>query len=180
MITKWNKLNGHQSPHHLSLLSWNMSSFDKLIMARSSAPLYHVTGMPRLITGKQITTPNPLPASSTLPHLLYKTLLYTFTPIKDNNTKSVSMTRKYYSRGSHATHGNTTKKNWSQMPHSSRKAIIKVKQLALQSELLRQFREVPWNQTTDVHQVSTLIKRVITWRWHYIVWRWRHRTMLTQ
>ena len=40
---------------------------------------------------------------------------------------------------------------------------------------LGQFREIPWNQTTDVHRGSTLITRVITWRWRYITWRWRHR-----
>ena len=40
---------------------------------------------------------------------------------------------------------------------------------------LGQFREIPWNQTTDVHWGSTLITRVITWRWHHITWRWCHR-----
>ena len=36
---------------------------------------------------------------------------------------------------------------------------------------LSQFRGIPWNQTSDVHRVSTLI----TWRWCYITWCWRHR-----
>ena len=36
-------------------------------------------------------------------------------------------------------------------------------------------RPIPWNQTADVHRGSTLITRVITWRWRYITWRWRHR-----
>ena len=40
---------------------------------------------------------------------------------------------------------------------------------------LGKFREIPWNQTTDVHRGSTLISRVITWRWRYRTWRWRHR-----
>ena len=30
---------------------------------------------------------------------------------------------------------------------------------------LGQFLEYPWNQTTDEHWESTLITRVITWRW---------------
>ena len=36
---------------------------------------------------------------------------------------------------------------------------------------LGQFREIPWNQTTDVHRGTTLI----TWRLRHITWRWRHR-----
>ena len=40
---------------------------------------------------------------------------------------------------------------------------------------LGQFREIPWNKTTDVHWGSTLITRVTTRRWRYITWRWRHR-----
>ena len=40
---------------------------------------------------------------------------------------------------------------------------------------LGQFREIPWNQSTDVHRGSTLITRVITWRWRNITWHWRHR-----
>ena len=39
---------------------------------------------------------------------------------------------------------------------------------------LGQFREIPWNQTTDVYRGSTLIPRAITWNWRYISWRWRH------
>ena len=31
-----------------------------------------------------------------------------------------------------------------------------------QADCLGQFREIPWNQTTDVHRGSTLITRVIT------------------
>ena len=40
---------------------------------------------------------------------------------------------------------------------------------------LGRFREIPWNQTTDVHLGSTLITRVITRHWRYMTWRWRHR-----
>ena len=40
---------------------------------------------------------------------------------------------------------------------------------------LGQYREFPWIQTTDVHQESTLITRLITWRWRSITWHWRHR-----
>ena len=40
---------------------------------------------------------------------------------------------------------------------------------------LGQFREIPWNQTTDEYRGSTLITRVITWHWRHITWRWRHR-----
>ena len=35
---------------------------------------------------------------------------------------------------------------------------------------LGQFREIPWNQTSDVHQITLNM-----WRWRYIMWRWRHR-----
>ena len=35
---------------------------------------------------------------------------------------------------------------------------------------LGQFREIPWNHTSDVHRGSTLT----TWRCRYITWRWRH------
>ena len=40
---------------------------------------------------------------------------------------------------------------------------------------LGQFREIPWNQTTDVYRGSTLIMQDIMWRWNYITWCWRHR-----
>ena len=46
---------------------------------------------------------------------------------------------------------------------------------SLNRNCLGQIREIPWNQTTDVHRGSTSITRVITWRWRYITWRWRHR-----
>ena len=45
---------------------------------------------------------------------------------------------------------------------------------AINRNCLGQFRGFPWNQTTDVHRGSTLITRVITWRWRYITWRWRN------
>ena len=37
-----------------------------------------------------------------------------------------------------------------------------------------QFREIPLNQTTDVHRWSTLITWVIKWCRRYITWPWRH------
>ena len=40
---------------------------------------------------------------------------------------------------------------------------------------LGRFRDIPWNQTTEIHRGSALITRVITWHWRYITWRWRHR-----
>ena len=44
---------------------------------------------------------------------------------------------------------------------------------------LSKFHGITWNQTTDVHQWSTLITREITWRWRYIKWRWHHRNNVT-
>ena len=37
---------------------------------------------------------------------------------------------------------------------------------------LANFREIPLNQTTDVHWGSTLKTWLITWHWHYKMWRW--------
>ena len=40
---------------------------------------------------------------------------------------------------------------------------------------LGNFREILWNQITDVHQGTIPITRVITWLWRYITWGWRYR-----
>ena len=47
--------------------------------------------------------------------------------------------------------------------------------LGFNRNCLGNFREIPLNQTTDVHRGPTLIMRVIAWRWRYITWHWRHR-----